>query len=327
VINPIVDFIISVLVYPGMIFTFIIALLTQWYYRKAYARMQNRVGPRFVGPRGILQPLADFLKLLTKEDITTIVAREKAPILFLSLGIGAIITILLMLPFSIFPIRAPYDIMLCIYLALWATLALALLGLLTPNPFSIVGASRLLSLVFVYEPLFVASLLVPVILASRLYNASYSIYLTSLYSWRLWWEPLAVIPLALGLFSIILTLQCKLMLKPFDIPEAETEIVAGFFTEYSGPKLAYIITLHDVEMVVYTFLIVFLFLGGPAPFPLYSIGGVLTIAIKYLVVVTILTLIKAATARYRIEQALSFMWKYVAPPAIIAVVLAVILPI
>jgi len=116
------------------------------------------------------------------------------------------------------------------------------------------------------------------------------------------------------------------MEKPFDIPEAETEIVAGPFTEYSGPKLALIILLHDVELFVGAAIIVFVFLGGPHPFTQAWWSGALTFLAKYLVVVAVLTSIKAAVARFRVDQALLVFWRYVLPLSLASFIAAASLP-
>lgn len=327
-INDIVTILVNAIVFPGLVFVGIVAWLTQWFYRKLYARMQNRIGPRFIGPRGILQPIADFFKLLFKEDIVTVVSREKEPIILLSIGIGALIALLAMLPLSPYPLYAENDVILAIYLTLWPVVAMALLGFMTPNPYTAIGASRYMSLMMVCEPLWLISILTPVILVTRVgVTPSYSIYSASLNVWKLWANPFGALILALTLFSAIIVLQCKLMLKPFDTPEAETEIVAGLFTEYTGPKLAYIIMLHDVELVAYSILISYLLLGGPAPFSLLSIQGILVFLVKYLAIIFLVTWIKASTARLRIEQALLFMLKYVLPVSLAAIILATIVPL
>ncbi len=306
------------LIYPGLLFIFFIALATQWIVRKIVARMQNRMGPAYTGPYGFLQPFADFFKLLTKEDIDVIGSAGSAVVTSLVLALGSLIALLLMLPLSPWPIYAPGDVILALYLLLWPTIAIVIAGFAVPNAFSSTGSSRLLSLVLAYEPPFIMSLLVPVVLSSRYFGTSYSIYGAALTSPNLWLRPSSAIVMALALFSAILSLQAKLMKKPFDIPEAEQEIIAGMFTEYSGPKLAYIILLHDIELSALAILIVYLFLGGPAPLP--GLTGIVSVALKYFIVVLVVTWIRASAARLRVDQAIAIMWKYVLPVSIVALV-------
>ena len=278
IMDSILAIIVNSLLVPGIVFIIIATWFTQWFYRKLYARMQNRIGPRFIGPRGLLQPLADFFKLLFKEDIVTVVSREKEPILVLSLAIGALVALLSMLPMTPYPLYAENDIILAIYLSFWPPAVLVLLGFMAPNPYTAIGTSRYMSLIIVCEPIWLVSILVPVVLATRSgVTPAYSIFATSLNSFKLW----------LNAYTII----------------------------------------HDIELVVYGFLITWLFLGGSAPFTINSVEGILTLIIKYLVVVFIITWIKASTARFRIDQALIFMLKYVVPISIISLVLATLIPL
>ena len=313
----------EVLVYPGIVFSFIVVIFTQWYRRKLYARMQNRVGPWITGPKGLLQPLADYVKLFFKEDIVVIRGHLKLPAFLLALSIGALIAVLLMLPISPFPVYASFDIIVAIYLLVWPTLTLAALGFLTPSPYGATGSSRLLSLTLAYEVVYLLSVLVPVVLASRYLGAAYSLYLTSVTSWKLWTHPVLAVLMIIALFTAIISLQCKLMDKPFDIPDAEQEIVAGPFTEYSGPKLAFIIFIHDMEQYVNALIITYLFLGGPAPLvnaPIWA--QAIVVAVKYLIVVLVLTWIKAMVARLRIDQAIKLFWKYMVPLSLFALIFA-----
>jgi NADH-quinone oxidoreductase subunit H len=319
------------LIYPGLAFTLAAILLTQWYARKLYARMQNRIGPLHTGPSGLLQPLADLLKLMFKEDVAVHGASDRLAAGLLAVAIGALTSLLLMTPLThplkeilgdFIVIQAGFDVVLALYLLVWPTVALALLGFMSPNPLSILGGSRVFSLAVAYEVGFALSLLTPVALSAALRPPAFSIYAASLASWRLWANPLTAAPTALALATALISLQCKLMEKPFDIPEAETEIVAGPFTEYSGPKLALIIILHDVELLVGSTLIAFLFLGGPHPFTQTWWSGALTFLVKYLLVVATLTAIKAAVARFRVDQALLLFWRYIIPLSLLSLVAA-----
>jgi len=111
------------------------------------------------------------------------------------------------------------------------------------------------------------------------------------------------------------------MYQPFNIPEAEQEIIAGFETEFSGPLLALFRLLHDVELAISLLLGVYIFLGGPLPFRHFSIGGVLLLIVKYVVLVIVITLVKNVMGRYRIDQALIQLFKYSLIPAIISSIL------
>ena len=323
------------LVYPGLLFTLVAILLTQWYVRKLYARMQNRVGPLHTGPSGLLQPLADFIKLMFKEDVATHGSGDRLVAGLLATAVGALVALLLMTPLT-HPVRAllgeftvvkaDFDVILALYLLVWPTVALALIGFMSPNPFSILGGSRVFSLTIAYEVAFALSILAPVTMASALRSPIYSLYASSLASWSFWSNPFTAAPAALSLATALIALQCKLMEKPFDIPEAETEIVAGPFTEYSGPKLALILLLHDVELFVGAVIIVFVFLGGPHPFMQAWWSGALTFLAKYLVVVAVLTSIKAAVARFRVDQALLVFWRYVLPLSLASFIVAASLP-
>lgn len=314
------------LIYPGILFSFAVAIFTQWFRRKAYARMQNRMGPTYTGLAGTLQPFADYVKLFFKEDIVVIRGYTKLPAFLLALAIGALVAILLMLPICPYSVYAPYDIIIAAYLLIWPTITLAALGFLTPSPYGAIGSSRLLTLTVAYEVAFIISILTPVVLASRILKAQYSLYLTSTYSWQLWTNPLLIPLIIISLLTAIISLQCKLLDKPFDIPEAEQEIVAGPFTEYSGPKLAFIIFIHDMEQYVNSLIIVFLFLGGVAPF----IGGplwaqIVIVIVKYIIVVLVLTWIKAMVARFRVDQAIKMLWKYIVPLSLFALVVSTVI--
>jgi NADH-quinone oxidoreductase subunit H len=120
----------------------------------------------------------------------------------------------------------------------------------------------------------------------------------------------------------IIALQAKLERIPFDIPHAETEIVGGCFTEYSGKKLAFFRLLADIEMVVGSGLIAAVFMGG---FPGGLILGFVHFIFKTLAVVLILSAIKASCARIRIDQMVKFSWRVLAPAAILQLLIAIIL--
>lgn len=304
-------FIAAILVFPGLLFIFVGALLNQWYIRKLYARMQNRVGPKYSGPFGILQPFYDFFKLLNKESITPTSSRPRLFVFFIGIGIGSFVSLLMFMPFSPFRFQGPYDVIVFVYLGLWSTLALAFASLAFPSPFSTVGVSRLLSLLFVYEPTWIFSVLTPVLLASKNGIGFPFSILESVHRLPdLFENQTYSVLIILSLVAAVLSLQCKLGLQPFSFFDAETEIVAGVFTEFSGANLALASLFHDCEVFTYSILITFLFLAGAAPFQYGTLLGMLIIFIKFLAVVAALTVVRASLARYRVDKAINFFFKY-----------------
>ncbi len=317
----------SLLVFPGLVFISALAMFNEWFIRKFVAKAQSRMGPTYVGPQGILQPFVDLVKLVAvKEEIKQKYSFVSVGKVFAFLGIGALIASLLLLPLSPFRLVAPYDFLIYVYLCgVWAPIALVILGISIPNPFTSVGVSRLLSILLLCEPTYFAAVLTPIILVTHLLHTEclvpYSILWTSKLVHKLWLGPTAV-PLALALVASIVTLQAKAMYQPFNIPEAEQELIAGFETEFSGPLLGLNNLLHEVDIAVTLLFITYLFLGGPYPYPHLSPQGIVVLIAKYLGLLLVVTVLKASFGRFRIEQGMWYIIKYGLIPAVIAIVIA-----
>lgn len=316
----------ATLIFPGFVFLVALSFLTQYLVRKLSARMQRRMGPKYVGPVGILQPVYDFLKLLrAKELLKTRYSMVRAAEISLLLGLSSLIASTLLLPLSIYNIGSPYDFLIFFYMAsIWPILMIIFASLSMPGPYTSVGVSRLLSILTVSEPAFFTGLLVPVALASFNTKAPLMISIASARVHELWVNPLTLPIMILVTISLIVAVQSKLMLPPFNIPEAEQEIIAGYETEFSGPLLALAILLHDMDTVVSALAIVYLVLGGPAPFSHSSIEGALLLILKYLLVIAVATYVKNVFGRYRIDQALVALLKYGLTPAIVAGILGTV---
>jgi NADH-quinone oxidoreductase subunit H len=326
----------SLFVFPGFASLFTVSLLTEWFVRKTVAHMQNRMGPTYVGPIGVLQPFADFFKLLlVKRYIEQKYSSPLLAVVAAGIGIGALTAGLMLFPISPLRLVAAYDIIVFIYLLiLWPFISLILTSIAWPNPFVIGGVSRAVALAIVTEPIIVASVLVPMNLIARRYSdvTPYSVYYTSIAVPRLWTDVgvgvvryvVTLIILIVAIIAIIIATQSKVMLKPFDIPEAEQELIAGYATEFSGPIYAFFRLFHDMKIAVLIIAIVYLFLGGPAPFNHLSVGGIITLIVKYIVIAFIITAIRGAFGRFRIDQAMTKIIKYALVPSIIALIISLV---
>lgn len=318
----------SILVFPGFLTLWINSMLSEWWVRKLFARTQRRMGPSYVGPLGILQPFADFLKLfLVKTEPNYRYGSVKLARIFGCLGIGALITSLFLLPISPIVISFNFDVILLIYfLGVWVAVSELLMFTSLINPFTIKGVSRFSSILAVAEPAFFAAVLVPVYLASQIAEKGYvfSVSTTVEIAWKLWVNPLTAIPMFLAVIAALIAIQSKLMFSPFNIPEAEQELIAGVETEFSGPLLALFNFLHDADLYVLTLVVTLVFLGGPYPFSDNVVLGALTIVLKYLITLTIITILKSSFGRFRVEQGVSVVFKYSFIPAVVALILSMV---
>jgi NADH-quinone oxidoreductase subunit H len=299
-----------IFIFPGIFFLSTYGLVLEYLDRKLYARFQNRVGPPWY------QPLADFIKLMAKEGIIPTNADKN---LFKTLplfAIAAASVVILYLP--IWNVSALYkfdaDLIVILYLLTIPTITFFIAGWASSSLYSTIGAVRTITQLFAYEvPLFM-SLLGPAILAG-----SWSVSgIAEFYSQNPW---LALVNIP-GFIVAIIAMQGKLERVPFDIPEAETEIVAGPFTEYSGRFLALFRMTVDVELIVVSSLVAAIFL------PFWGTGvwmGILIYLLKTLFIVFILALMRSIMARIRIEQMVNFCWKFLAPVAILQIVIDIII--
>ena len=309
--------VVYIVLFPGFLFLLFYALFLEFVDRKLLARMQNRVGPP------LLQPLADLVKILAKETIDPEGIDRRAFDAAPLLGFAAVLTAFLYVPVvGGSPLAFQGDLVLVLYLLTLPTIVLFLLGWLSRNVFATLGGVRAVTQLFIYEVPFFLALLAPAIM-----TGSWSI--SDIVAWQqshLWLAILQPIGFVVG----IITLQAKLERTPFDIPEAETEIVAGPWTELTGRRLGIMRLAMDASLVVGSGLLAAIFLGGPSmpwtidpPWLATLVGFALFLA-KTLGVLLVLGVIRAATGRLRIDQLNNIGWKYLASAAMIQV-LAVLL--
>jgi len=305
------NLIFSFLIFPGFLFTAVIGCLASWIDRKVTARVQWRVGPP------ILQPFYDLVKLSGKE---TIVPRGGAKLTFLTTPIVALSAITLVSTLTWRVLLSPQttfigDLIVVIYLLTIPSIALIISGAASGNPLASLGASREMKLILGYELPFILAIFVPVIKAGGI------IRLGDLLAWQ------RVNHIFLGSLSgfiafivAILCMQAKLGLVPFDAPEAETEIIAGPYIEYSGTPLAlYKLTRWMMLFVVPMFLVL-IFMGGINFSGWHILWGIL----KYVLLLVIIVLMRNTNPRLRIDQAMKFFWGPITGLAIIATILALL---
>jgi NADH-quinone oxidoreductase subunit H len=294
------------LVFPGFLFLSFYGLIVEFVDRKLYARFQNRKGPPW------FQPFADFVKLVSKETIIPAEADRRMFKLLPVFAMAAVLTASLYIPVwgtqSLFPFTG--DVIVVLYLLTIPTLTFFLGGWHSSSLYSALGSVRTLTQLFAYEvPLFMS------ILGPALLTGSWSLGEISAFYAANPIYALANIP---GFVVAMIATQGKLERVPFDTPEAETEIVAGAFTEYGGRLLAIFRMTIDIEMVVVSSLIAAVFI------PLFSASpwlGFLFWVIKTLFVVFLLSLFRAVMARLRIEQMVRFCWQVLTPLAILQIVI------
>ena len=280
---------IAILIFPGGLFLLIAGLLYEWADRKLLAQLQNRIGPRW------FQPLADVVKLLAKEEVVPEGVDSR---LFTGLPIVALaggLTAALYVPIAGVPPAHSFkgDLIVTLYLLSMLTLCMGLAGSNTLDRFSVVGATRTLTQLFSYEAPFLLALLGPAVVAGSWQISEIATYASG--RWLMLTQPLGFVVALIGLMG-------KLELPPFDAPEAETEIVAGALTEYSGRGLALFRLGKGVEMVVGLTLIAAFYLGG--------VSNPLLFLAKTLVLLLGVVGLQAIFTRFRIDQTVGLWWRY-----------------
>ena len=300
----------TLLIAPFIVLNVVIGLVTYvtLLERKFAARMQSRIGPYRVGPHGLLQPIADALKLMMKEDVVPTAADRRiynlAPIVFL---------IPCMLIFATIPFApglgvADVNIGILFFLAVSAMeiVGLFMAGWGSNNKYALLSAMRAVNQIISYDLPFIFSALIPVLLTGSLRLSDIAAAQSGL-----WFIFYPVIGQLAFIMFIVATLAAENRV-PFDILEAESELVAGFRVEYSGMKFALIQLGEYAHMIGSSFLGALLFLGawsGPGPEALGPAWFLLKMVFMFLLV----TWIRWSFVRIRVDQILALSWKALLP--------------
>jgi NADH-quinone oxidoreductase subunit H len=276
--------------------------------RKFAARMQSRIGPYRVGPHGLLQPIADAVKLMMKEDVVPTAADRRvfnlAPIVFL---------IPCMLIFATIPFApglgvADLNIGILFFLAVSSMeiVGLFMAGWGSNNKYALLSAMRAVNQIISYDLPFMFAALVPVMLAGSLKLSDIAVAQSGL-----WFVFYPVIGQLAFVAFVVSTLAAENRV-PFDILEAESELVAGFRVEYSGMKFALIQLGEYAHVIGSSFLGALLFLGawaGPGP----EWMGPMWFLLKALFIFLLVTWIRWSFVRIRVDQILALSWKVLLP--------------
>ena len=304
-----VSLLVGVLLVSGVPLLTVIILI--WVERKVAARIQDRIGPNRVGPLGLMQTFADLLKLLGKEDITPTAADRvlfnAAPLV----SFASVVLIWAVVPFTPFHYGVNLEIGALFFVAIASlgTLAIMTAGWASNNKYALLGAFRVVALLVSYEVPLVFALLVPVLLAGSMslldiVNAQTGI----------WFVVLS--PLAFIIFYV--SSQAETGRAPFDLIEAESELVAGFNIEYSGMKFGMFFAAEFLHVFTNGIFMALLFFGGWLG-PLYYESPLIAFAwlgAKGTIIYLTTLWLRNTVPRLRIDQIMAFNWKFLVPLSI-----------
>lgn len=291
-----------------------------YYERKVIGWMQLRIGPSRVGPFGLLQTVADIFKLLIKEDT---IPRKADRLLFViapALAFIPAFSVLAVIPYTEKLYFADLNVGLLYYVALSGitTLAIVLGGWASNNKYALLGGMRSAAQMISYEVPLVISVTGVVLLSGSLNLRDIVAAQDGGWFWN--WN---LFPQIIGFVVFIIAAVSELNRTPFDLPEAESELVAGYHVEYSGFRFAFFMLAEYVYVYAIAALTTVLFLGGwhaPAPF-LDVVPGIVWFLLKFAFVVFSLFWIRASFPRVRVDQLMSLGWKVLLPVALLNVFL------
>jgi len=312
-------FVVSGLLGAGGIVAFIggAAIINIWIERRVVGRMQSRLGPNRLGPFGLLQPVADAIKLMQKEVLQPKSAFglifTVAPIMFVVPGI----LLMAVLPWGRNMTLADLDVGILFLLAASSLGALAVFmaGYASNNKYALFGAMRVIAMLVSYEIPIVLSLLGVVVFAGTMNLGGIVLFQEKYWALMVLLQPLPF-------FIYFISVSAELNRTPADIAEAESEIVGGYHTEYSGMKFGLFYAAELINAVVVSGIIATLFLGGWWSYKLEEIvpGWMIYIG-KIYTVYFLFVWTRGTLPRFRIDQLLAFAWKWMTPMAILNLVL------
>ncbi len=292
-----------------------------WLERKIAAQMQNRMGPMFVGFHGLLQPVADMLKLLQKEDILPAGADDwlfnLAPILTALFAIATAAVV----PWSAQIVASDLDVGLLWVLALGGIMVVPvwMAGWASNNKFALIGGMRAVAQSVSYGVPLVLTSMVAVVFTGTM-SLSGIVQFQMAHGWLIYWPPGPGI-IAFLLFYMALLAESNRI--PFDIPEAESELVAGISTEYTGMKFGMFYVAEYVHTMVGSAIAALIFLGGwDGPF--HWLPGLHWMVAKTVILFVSVYWVRWTLLRFRSDQLMRLCWLYLVPMSLALLVFAAV---
>ncbi len=311
----------------------IVVLLTgfaylTFYERKALARIQVRIGPNRAGPGGWLQPIADAIKLIFKEELIP----EKADKLIFNLApILTVIPALVIL--AVVPVGTSLNlfgrviplhitdinvgVLYIVSVASISVYGIVLAGWASNNKYAMMGGLRSSAQMISYELALGLAFVGPIMLASSM-SITDIIQKQSEIGWFVIYQPL-------GFIIFLIATLAEVNRAPFDMPEAEQELTAGYHVEYSGMKFALFFMAEYIKMIAVSVIAASLFLGGyEAPFNILPQLGPLWLFIKVFILLFGMIWVRATLPRFRYDRLMAFGWKIMLPAALLNVLLTAV---
>jgi len=286
----------------------VIDIVLVWIERKVVSRFQDRIGPNRVGPFGLIQPFADIIKLMIKEDTTPEGADKVVYNLAPILSMMSVLILWAVVPLA--PVMLGIDLNVGVLFIVAAgaigTLSIVMAGWSSNNKFALIGGFRQVAVMVAFEIPMLTMLLIPTILSGSM---NMNAIIEGQDIWYFWLSPLAAL---IFLIAII----AELGRAPFDLAEGESELVAGYNTEYSGMKFGMFYAGELLHAFTFSGFLAILFFGGYRFFGLEQVSpflAILILVIKAMVGYWVIMWVRYTMMRIRIDQMLAFNWKFLTP--------------
>jgi NADH-quinone oxidoreductase subunit H len=329
-VNP--DLIAVLVKYAVMFAVFInVAPIMVWVERRGAGLIQDRPGPNRVGPFGLFQPLADALKFMFKEDVTPLLVDKPLYLLAPVLALMPAFTTLVLIPFGpeitvggrtipLVVTNADTGVLLFLAISSLGVYSLVMAGYASNNKFSLLGAIRASAQLISYELALTISVLAVLIPVN-----SFRLTDVVAYQQAHWWN---CFPQVLGCLVFLIAAFAETNRLPFDLPEAESELIAGFHTEYGAMRFALFFQGEYSNMAALSALGATLFFGGwSLPFIHYphnllgAVLGLLTLVAKIAIAMAVFVWVRWTFPRFRYDQLMRLGWKFLLPLSIVNLIL------